>query len=154
MFFLMMSFLLILLNPTSNHIVSAKKHYHLSKIKFPTFDEALDNLEDIIHSGCENVHILSLRAPVYGKSPAVVLQPKEERIFQQPCSSSPHLESVLPRPCCEVCFFFFPGACSYYGPQILSQRFILFATDVKNTTSKLKIFHYQIQKKRKKKTRI
>jgi hypothetical protein len=25
---------------------------------------------------------------------------------------------------------------------------------VKNTTSKLKIFHYQIQKKRKKKTRI
>ncbi len=138
MFFVMMSFLLILLNPTSNHIVSAKKHYHLSKIKFPTFDETLDNLEDIIDSGSENVHLLYLRAPVYGKSPAADLQPKEERIFQQPCSSRPHLESDLPRPCCEVCFFFFPGACSYYGPQILSQRFILFATDVKNTTSKLK----------------
>ncbi len=101
--------MLILLNPTSNHIVSAKKHYHLSKIKFPTFDEALDNLEDIIDSGSENVHLLSLRAPVCGKSPAAVLQPKEERIFQQPCSSSPHLESVLPRPCCEVFFFFFAG---------------------------------------------
>ncbi len=132
-------------------IVSAKTNYHLSKIKFPTFDEAFDNLEDIIHSGSENVHLLSLRAPVYGKSPAAVLQPKEERIFRQPCSSSPHLESVLPRPCCKVFVFFFPGACSYYGPQILSQRFILFATDVKNTTSKLKIFQYQIQKT---KTRI
>jgi hypothetical protein len=108
MFFLMMSFLLILLKPTSNHFVSAKKNYHLSKIKFPTFDEALDNLEDIIHSGSENVHLLSLRAPVYGKSPAAVLQPKEERIFQQPCSSSPRLESVLP-PCCEVCVFFLPA---------------------------------------------
>jgi hypothetical protein len=66
-----------------------KNFYHLSKIKIPTFHEADDNLEDILHSGTENVHLLFLGAAVYGKSPAAVLQPKEERIFQQPRSSSP-----------------------------------------------------------------
>jgi hypothetical protein len=64
---------------------------HLSKIKIPTFDEAV---EDILHSGTENVHLLSFGMAVYGKSPTAVLQPKEERIFQQPSSSSPHLEAV------------------------------------------------------------
>jgi hypothetical protein len=108
-------------------------------------------LEDIIHSGNENVHLLSLRAPVYGESPAAVLQPKEERIFQQPCSSFPPPRISFTETVLRSLFFFFPGACSYYGRQILSQRFILFATDVKNTTPKLKIFQYQIQKT---KTRI
>jgi hypothetical protein len=37
----------------------SQKNCHLSKIKFPTFDEALDNLGDILHSGSENVHLLS-----------------------------------------------------------------------------------------------
>ncbi len=69
--------------------------YHLSKIKIPTFDEAVNNLEDILHSGTENVHLLSFGAAVYAKSPAAVLQPKEERIFQQSSSSSPHLEACL-----------------------------------------------------------
>ncbi len=73
-----------------------KFFYHLSKIKIPTFDEAVNNLEDILHSGTENVHLLSLGAAVYGKSPAAVLHPEEERIFQQPSSSFPHLEAVFP----------------------------------------------------------
>jgi len=80
-----------------------KKIYHLSKIKIPTFDEAVDNLKDILHSGTENVHLLSFGKEVYRKSPAAVLQPKEESIFQQPCSSSPHLEAVFTD---EVCFLF------------------------------------------------
>jgi hypothetical protein len=119
-----------------------KFFYHLSKIKIPTFDEAVNNLEDILHSGTENVHLLSLGAAVYGKSPAAVLHPEEERIFQQPSSSFPHLEAVFPT----KFVFFFRRTCSYYGLQILSQRFILFSTNVKNMTPKLKISNIRSKK--------
>jgi hypothetical protein len=84
--------------------------YHVSKIKIPTFNEAVDNLEDILHSGTENVHLLS-----FGTA---VLQPKEERIFQQPSSSPPPPRSRF----MVKLVFFFQRACSYYDSQILSQR--------------------------------
>jgi hypothetical protein len=93
-----------------------------AKIKIPTFDEAVNNLEDILHSGTENVHLLWLGAAVYGKSPAAVLQPQEERMFQQPSSSFPHLEATLPT------------------------KFVFFLQQMSKHDTKTKNLKYQIQK--------
>jgi hypothetical protein len=115
-----------------------KFFYHLSKIKIPTFDEAVNNLEDILHSGTENVHLLSLGAAVYGKSPAAVLQPEEERMFQQPSSSFPHLEATLTT---KFVFFFRCAWPSNPFTEIHSLR-----NKCQNMTPKLKISNIRSKK--------